>query len=34
MYKELKLVKNYLEKADTVFSGKQAVKQSSVTLSK
>jgi histidine ammonia-lyase len=34
MYKELKQVKNYLEKADTVFSGKSAAKQSATSLSK
>ncbi len=34
MYKELRLVKNYLEKSDTVFLGKQAIKQTSASLSK
>jgi histidine ammonia-lyase len=34
MYKQLKLVKEYLEKTDTVFTGNQSVKQSTATLSK
>jgi histidine ammonia-lyase len=34
MYKELKQLKNYLEKTDTVFSGRPVVKQSTATLSK
>ena len=34
MYKELKQVKVYLEKSDTVFSGRTGVKQPAATLSK
>ncbi len=34
MYKELKQVKIYLEKSDTVFSGRTGVKQPAATLSK
>jgi histidine ammonia-lyase len=34
LYKELKQVKNYLEKAENVFSGKSSEKQPAATLTK